>query len=63
VTDMAEPTSRIEAAHSFPGSEERVAFGRSKEKPRPHKTGPRPEVPIDADESEDQERHELDTLA
>jgi hypothetical protein len=59
---MAESTSRIESIHSRREPETQTPRGRMKEKvrPKPAPVDPLDEAPADAEE---QEKHELDTLA
>jgi hypothetical protein len=64
---MAEPTARIDAAHSFREPEGNSISGRAKEKsrprPKPARQSAAPEVVEDATDADDSEQHQLDTLA
>jgi hypothetical protein len=60
---MAEPASRIEAANSFREPDTPGPRNRAKEKARP-KREPSPALKaIEPDEPDEQEKHELDTMA
>ena len=61
---MGETTSRIEPARSFPEPEAHAGAGRSKEKPRPRpKFAQVQQESSEPDELDEQETHQLDTLA
>jgi hypothetical protein len=60
---MAEPTYRIEAAASYREPESQTPRAAAKQKPRPNSSHPNSTTVPAVAEPDDQDKHELDTLA
>jgi len=63
MSEMAEPAARIGSPTAYREPEGSPSRGRSKEKPRPKDPASSDLTRIELGELDEQERHELDTIA